>query len=74
MESSLKGLAAFYSERGTLPEKLNGLTGINGEHFLYPDQEGFGWTNAYVSIVANRLSLIQSLTDHSENAYATIAA
>lgn len=74
MENSLKGLAAFYSEKKTLPEKLNGLTGMNGENFLYPDQEGFGWTNAYVSIVANRLSLIQSLADDNDKAYATIAA
>lgn len=55
MENILRSLASFYQQHGTLPEKIDGTTGNNGKNFQYPDQEGFGWTNALVGIIRDRL-------------------
>lgn len=74
LESSVRGLAAFYAEKKTLPEKINGTTGLNGDHYNYPDQEGFGWTNALVLIAHQRLSEMEEIADQAERAYATIAS
>ncbi len=69
LENSLRGMAAFYAEHGTLPEKLNGLTGQNGKDYMYPNQEGFGWHNAWALLAAERLIGIEK----GKNVYATIS-
>lgn len=60
LENSLRGMAAFFAEHGTLPEKLNGKTGQNGKNYQYLSQEGFGWTNAWVKLAYDRLQLLDS--------------
>lgn len=57
LESSLRGLASFFAEHGTLPEKLQ-ANGGNGRGYQYPSQEGFGWTNAWVKLAYDRLELL----------------
>ena len=46
MEKSVKAHAAVFRKYGTFFEKLNGETGDGGRGAQYPDQQGFGWTNA----------------------------
>lgn len=66
MENALLTLAKYYKEHNTLPEKINGKIGGSGGTFLYPDQEGFGWTNAFVKIMHHELEKIyQEETDES---------
>lgn len=74
LESSLRGLASFYAEKKTLPEKLKGTNGTNGDTYNYPNQEGYGWTNAFVLIAYNRLSALENITNQVKQAYATIAS
>ncbi|HXS15387.1 MAG TPA: trehalase family glycosidase, partial [Candidatus Saccharimonadales bacterium] len=71
IERMLRAYASFFQKHGTLPEKLDGLTGENGGTYQYGDQEGFGWTSAVCAIVAGRLS---DILHKKERAYATISS
>lgn len=46
MEKYLKSWAKIFRQYGTFFEKKNGVTGDKMEGYHYPNQEGFGWTNA----------------------------
>lgn len=70
LEKSLKGLTAFFAEHGTLPEKFDGATGQNGADYNYPNQEGFGWTNAWAQIAYDRLTHLYA----RDNVYDKIAS
>lgn len=70
IENMLRANAAYFQERGTLPEKLSGITGYNGGSFQYGDQEGFGWTCAVTQIGAGRLEYLEQ----NKIPYATMAS
>ncbi len=57
MEKYLTAWAGIFRKHGTFFEKMNAVTGDKMESFHYPNQEGFGWTNAifyrYVQILTD---------------------
>lgn len=46
--SSLAAFGEFFQRHATTPERMNGVTGENGDHDHYDPQENFGWTNAHI--------------------------
>lgn len=59
IETSLRANAAFFQERGTFSEKMDGTTGYDGKSYFYGNQEGFGWRCAVNLIAAGRLMDIE---------------
>jgi alpha,alpha-trehalase len=55
MKKSLEAQAGVFEKHKTFFEKIDGVTGDKAEGFHYPNQSGFGWTNAifyrYVAIL-----------------------
>ncbi len=55
MKKSLKAHSKIFNEYGTFFEKIDGVRGDVAKSFHYPNQGGFGWTNAifykYVEIL-----------------------
>lgn len=49
MEKALAAEAKIFRQYGEFYEKMNGLTGDKSSNFHYPNQGGFGWTNAIFS-------------------------
>lgn len=49
MEKSVNSQANIFRKHGTFFEKRDGVTGDITSHFDYPNQPGFGWTNAVFS-------------------------
>lgn len=60
IEHILRSSASFFQEKGTLPEKMNGITGFNGGSYQYGDMEGFGMHNSLCQIGAGRLQDIEN--------------
>ncbi len=65
MEKSLKAEAKIFRKYKTFFEKIDGVDGDQPESFLYPNQSGFGWTNA----VFYRYVMILDALETGENIY-----
>lgn len=48
MQKAVNANLKIYEKSGVLLEKLDATTGGRAKDFHYPNQEGFGWTNAVV--------------------------
>lgn len=66
-EKSLRSFSGYYSEKGTLSEKRNAVSGLNGKNHHYVEGAGFGVTMAetlieynYLQSLENKVSMLQS--------------
>lgn len=66
MERSIIGYAEFYKRYGTLPEKINAVTGGYGDGAKYPKQQGFGWTNAAFLEFTKLLPIVYEARDRQK--------
>lgn len=60
MEKSLNTQAKIFRKYGTFFEKIDGSTGDTTQSFDYPNQPGFGWTNAVFSRYIDVLEKMES--------------
>ena len=60
MEKSVKSQANIFRKHGTFYEKMDGVTGDITSNFDYPNQSGFGWTNAVFSKYIDILEEMES--------------
>jgi len=60
LKSRFCGASNVFKKNGTFYEKVDGITGGKGAGSHYPNQSGFGWTNAVIYRYINILDSIES--------------
>jgi len=63
MEKSIKTQAKIFRKNHTFFEKMDGITGDQPKDYHYPNQKGFGWTNA---IFYRYIKLLEELKSGKE--------
>lgn len=60
MEKAIKANIDIFTEYGALLEKIDATTGGAAKNFHYPNQFGFGWTNATIYRYSELLKALQT--------------